>query len=366
MTSTPQLDHHASYFDHRTTNIIKGVALILMFVHHFFTFPDSLIEGISYPWMEGFSEIFREPTKICVSVFAFLTGYLYYFQSQKTFRYSLKKIGDVLIPYWIVFFILLPIRVAVKQEFVLGKAIMEFFTLRSAVMVFCWYVQFYCLTMLILPVLTKFLPQTSKFMSFFNGLIVPVVLCRILRYHTDIYLLQHAADMLQQWFPCVAVGYLFALHNLFPHWLDPVFSVGKRKWGQRLIWLTLVLTACYGRRVLDSFVLGSYLYQGSDTRLYLTMDLFYAPCFVYGLVNLCGKGRLYSILEAIGKKSMTMWFLHCVFFNGSGSVFQSILYFPRNPVLVLIWGLLLCYGGAVVVDRIGKPLIRGKNKLLKW
>ena len=61
----------------RDSDIIKGMAIVLMFVHHFFCFPTWYVDGISYPKLTGFAEFFRFPTKICVSIFAFLTGYAY-------------------------------------------------------------------------------------------------------------------------------------------------------------------------------------------------------------------------------------------------------------------------------------------------
>lgn len=35
------------YFTKTQTNIIKGIAICFMFVHHFFTFPDKLVVEIS-------------------------------------------------------------------------------------------------------------------------------------------------------------------------------------------------------------------------------------------------------------------------------------------------------------------------------
>lgn len=363
MTSTPQT---GPYFDRRTTQLIKGIALILMFIHHFFTFPEALIASVSYPWMEGFAALFREPTKICVSLFAFLTGYFYFFQESKTFRYSLKKIGDLLIPYWAVFLILLLVRALIEGEFVLQKAVLEFFVLRYSVMIFCWYVQFYCLTMLLLPVLTRFMPRESKFLSFVLGAGVPYVLLGIGSLNTDVFLLQSALSSLQQWLPCVVSGYLFAQHDLFRSWLDKIFTVSPNKWVQRAVWLCLAAAVFFGRRVLDTFIPASVLYAGDTMHLYLTMDMVYAPCFIYALVRLTESlpRRVRAVPEAIGTRSMVMWFLHCIFFNGSDRIFQPILYFPRNPILVLIWGLALCYGAAVIIDWICRPLIRGKNKLL--
>ena len=57
----------------------------------------------------------------------------------------------------------------------------------------------------------------------------------------------------------------------------------------------------------------------------------------------------------IGKYSMYMWYLHCIFFNNSQAFFKPVLYAPRVPVLVLIWGLAL---GIVAAWLLEKPVSR--------
>jgi len=76
-------DNHESYFDKHTTNIIKGIALIFMFIHHMFTFPDAYIDGISYPALEPYAKWLCTPFNMCVAIFAFLTGYCYFFCKEK-------------------------------------------------------------------------------------------------------------------------------------------------------------------------------------------------------------------------------------------------------------------------------------------
>lgn len=70
------------------------------------------------------------------------------------------------------------------------------------------------------------------------------------------------------------------------------------------------------------------------------------PLFVYGLVEVCHKinnNILIRLLSAIGESSMLMWFIHGIFFNCSKQIFQQILYLPKFPVLVLLWGLAICW-----------------------
>ena len=38
-----------AYINKENTLAIKGIALILMFIHHFFTFPNWIISGASFP-----------------------------------------------------------------------------------------------------------------------------------------------------------------------------------------------------------------------------------------------------------------------------------------------------------------------------
>lgn len=59
-----------------------------------------------------------------------------------------------------------------------------------------------------------------------------------------------------------------------------------------------------------------------------------------------------------------MWFVSCIFFNNSKQVFRPILYFPRNPVLVLLWGLILCMAVSVILNFVVSRLTDWKNKLL--
>lgn len=94
-------------FDRNTTNIIKGIMLTFMFILHFFTMPEEYVAGIAYPNLVGFSIFWNKPLDICVPVFAFLTGYFYHYSSTKDYRYSMKKLKQILIPYWMVYVVLL-------------------------------------------------------------------------------------------------------------------------------------------------------------------------------------------------------------------------------------------------------------------
>lgn len=354
---------HTPYFSRETTNIIKGIALIMMFIHHFFTFPSSIVCDVNYPWIQWFADYFEGPTSLCVPIFAFLTGYFYYYTSQKTYRYSVKKIFDLLIPYWGAFFLLLLISMAAGYRPDFQRFLTEFLGMKINVMVFCWYVRFYIFAMLLLPIYVRFVPESRGF-SLVIGFLLPYIFLELL---TSVPILRSPLESLTSNFPTVAVGYLFAQHDLFRNWFDSFPGHGKTGRFQWVKWAALLAVVLWCKQFIYSITLGSVSCFGQGIDLYFSTDLIYAPCFVYGIVQLfhsCHPRKfLRTALVEIGKMSMLMWFLHCAFFNYSASLLQPVLYFPQNPVLVLLWGLFLCYTIAKGIDVLCKPLVRMVDRL---
>lgn len=119
------------YFNKNTTNILKGVMLIFMFIHHFFTFPIWYVEGISYPKLLGFAKIFNVPFKICVPTFAFLTGYFYWVTPDKSFAYSIKKIKGILKDYWGIYIVVLIIAATLGYKDLITPVVLETVGLRT-------------------------------------------------------------------------------------------------------------------------------------------------------------------------------------------------------------------------------------------
>lgn len=360
----------SSCFDRETSNALKGIALILMFVHHFFTFPDWIVCGVEYPWQQAFTNQFCAPTDICVRLFAFLTGYFYAF-SKGTLGYSARKITDFLLSYWTVCLPLILIAM-LTGSFTLSKSglMMELLGLKNGVMTFCWYVYFYCIVMVMLPLLTR-RDSHSPIMDTFVLLVLPTVWLNIWVDHETQWTLHAVAWNLRQWYPCVAVGYLFGKYGLFEKWFDAFLPKGEKPgFGVRVVLPAIMVWAAFrGRYYIEGLNLGSITFRSSDITMMLTEDIVNAPLFLYGaasLLLLCRKSLFFRVLEKIGKRSMLMWFYHCIFFNCCKQFTQIILYFPRNPILVLLNGLLLCYLAAAVTEPVRKALVDGKNRLLDW
>lgn len=82
----------------KMTQMIKGLAILTMLMHHFIVIPVNSIE-FSY-----ITSLFGYFCKICVALYALLSGYGYFFAKEKTIKYGLKKIWGLLKIYWLSLF----------------------------------------------------------------------------------------------------------------------------------------------------------------------------------------------------------------------------------------------------------------------
>lgn len=360
------------YIDRSTTAALKGLALLFMFAHHFFTFPGWYVEGIAYPGIFPFVRFLQNPLKICVVLFAFLTGYFYVFSSRKTLKYSLQKITDVLVSYWLVYLPLMALALALGcWKFSLSGFVKELFALERPVMVFCWYVYFYCISMAILPLLDR-LSTGKPLADSALMLLLPTAVFTILRgmaeyeFGLENHPLVEVLNFMREWFPCMAVGWLCGRYAFFETYLDPLTEKLAGGRGKYLFYLILCGGSFFGRLICPQFTFGAVIVAGNRMDLVFLMDLVYGPLFFYGAVNLLTAipfAAVHKPLMALGSQSLLMWFLHCVFFNCCKTHTQPLLYLPKNPILVILWGLGLCYGAARLLDLPLKRLLKAKNKL---
>ena len=149
--------HTIFQMDRAFSKQLKGIAITLMIVHHFFGYPTWYISGIAYPGLEGIADTICVTSKTCVGIFAFITGWTYALHQDKSFKYSLKKIWRILVDYWVVYLLLLGIAAVISgvAPFRGGwNRILEMFAINlsgTSIMLFCWYIFFYLFLMLFFP-----------------------------------------------------------------------------------------------------------------------------------------------------------------------------------------------------------------------
>lgn len=192
---------------------IKGVAIILMLIHHCFGFPEWYYISIKYVELDIVLYGIKFTTKICVAIFAFITGWGFAYTSNKSIYSSIKRIKNLLMKYWFVMMLILLLAIITgfryQDKYVF---LLELFGLYTPIMIFGWYVYFYILSMLFLPLVYHF----------FNDLKLTLIIAFIsLLISEKIYLIIHnniLRDVIAHflfYFPIIVLGYLMAYHNLY-------------------------------------------------------------------------------------------------------------------------------------------------------
>ena len=287
--------------------------------------------------------------KICVPVFAFLTGWVYYYHKDKTIKYSIKKITTFLLDYWIV---VLPMGIFAflfcGYNFSI-KSLGELLPVHNhPLMIFAWYVWFYILMMLAFPlfyIIEKHI-RTIWLHLFF---IVLTFGCLMILYFAKIGEIKTFC----QWFPCAICGYYIAKFRMLEFFLLFI----KNKCMALLVSIFSLASTLY------IFSFDFYLPNGSFLHAYTRYTT--APLFVLGIIllrQILNINILWSSLGYIGKHSMNIWFVHCIFFSSvSRNVVQNMACFADEPMWIYSIVVIFSLGVSILISPIQSKL---KHRLL--
>ena len=332
------------------TKLLKGIAIILMVAHHSFGFPQWYASGIAYPYLEPYADMIdRSASFAVVPMFVFITGWTYYLHKEKTLAYSLKKITVFLLDFWLVLFAFSALAVYFcGYNLTASGLLMEMFSIESEVMCFSWFVFFYIEMMLFLPFLHKKV----------ENLTFKQTICRIMIFLAVVKLIAFGLELcglkMSFWYtalnrrffryiPIAISGYLCARYNVLDKLYERFVSYCPPK-------KFLAILACV------------VLYQIVTSIGAINIGLFLCPIFISLLATFnIDYGHLASrVVMFLGKHSMNIWFLQCIFFSWTTrEVFQKYAYWPVNPVLVVVWILALC-------TCISIPLTKVQEKIDKF
>lgn len=319
--------------DKKTTQMIKGIAILIMLAHHFIVFPFSSLPHVV--------TLFGQACKICVAIYAVLSGYGYFFTKEKTIKYGLKKIWGLLKIYWISLFTLfIPAALVGEWKITPEKLIVQIFGLLPNLNWFAWYVFFYIFCVLVMPLLCKYkVLRFKKYINLVLMLIIPyifeVVLHSIPNYETNTVI--HDLYSCVLYFPCFLIGYWMAENKV-------VEKSKKMKCFKNPGFCILGIAMVFVARILISSIAGFLL------------DVVYVPILICCIVNLFEKTNWNVILKplsVLGKYSTSMWFFHAVFFSTYVcDWFQPILKLVSWAPLMYVWLVVLSLVGAVIYQKI--------------
>lgn len=323
--------------DKKTTQMIKGIAILIMIAHHFIVIPFS-----DLPYLVT---LFGYACKICVAIYAVLSGYGYFFTKEKTIRYGLKKIWGLLQIYWISLFTLfIPTAVMGGWKITPWKLVVQMFGLSPNLNWFAWYVFFYVFCMLVMPVLCKY--RVFRFKPYINLLMMVVVpyvfelaLHFVPNYENNTII--HDLFSCFLYFPCFLIGYWMAENNV-------IEKSKEMKSFKNPIFYILGIAIVFASRILINSIAGFLL------------DVFYVPIIICCIANLFEKVNCVLIkkeLSVFGKYSTQIWFFHAVFFSTYVcDWFQPILKVVSWPPLMFVWLVILSLVGAIIYEKILKGI----------
>lgn len=209
----------------KDSDMLKGIAIIMMLIHHFW---NPVMQPIPRQFQLGdfivpnIEILIAETSKICVSIFAFLTGYVLWLNRNKysSYSYIYGKLRSFLLNYWFVgfVFILLAIAFAIKLPslkifianlFGFEVGAYEILGYDYVNVVHAWYVRFYICLLLTFPIILRLLDRTDRFNHFVTFCIYIVICeCAYLCFrNSDVYILKKMVAIYFQWIPAVLFGY---------------------------------------------------------------------------------------------------------------------------------------------------------------
>lgn len=309
------------------SNFIKGVAIVLMLIHHLFAYSERypanieiyfLIDSIRYEQLVG------EIGKYCVPIFLFISGYGFSKSSQKNTEigYYLNKILYIFIGYWLVFIIFVPLSyyfsewkfVNLEPRFLVSN----FLGISSSYNGEWWFFLPYILLILLTPLFHKLASSPISLMG------ISFVL----------YGMSWVPSEMQNffyWQPAYILGFLFPFISS-----NLINFIHKRRLLMFLLCLFIVI---FGNK-----------FYGWDSMPFLVV-------FFVIIIRLCFDFLpkwVVVTLNELGRKSLFIWLTHsfyCYHFA------KEVIYYPKYTVLIFINLLLISYLSALILSYIYSKVI---------
>ncbi len=329
-------------FSKEDTLVIKGMAILLMFCHHLFAFPDRIAEGNSYQYLFLIGEMTMESClgsagKLCVALFLFLGGYGTWLGCRKTdrlYRAVFSKIRKLYIVYWQVFVIFIPIciwrgleHIVLTPEAFVGN----FLGLKCSYNGEWWFFLSYVELLLLFPLLRRL---SDRFSSWAAELAAAagwmLVALYVLPGVSKLPWAQGIADsflykeliITSPLLPVFWMGCMFAKHDFL--------GKGKAFFAGKLLAVPLGILG-----VLLALVLRYFHWFG-------VLDFLLAPLFTLAMTVLLNNpvgNCLRKGLILIGKESTICWLTHSFYCY---QLCQKFVFAPRYSLLIVALLLVMC------------------------
>lgn len=340
------------FYGKNEAKIISGVAIVMMFVHHLFGFDyyrfpqNTYLETLSISGI-SIQRILASSGKLCVAIFAFMSGYALWLQTHKNlgWRHISAKLAHFLSSYWLILGVFLLYGIIAHEPLPsasdLSLNMVGFNTspLMPYVNVpFAWYVYYFTGFILISPLLIKIFRQH-------NNISTDIILLIIIGVAVWIF----------------GTNSIYGYFSLIPKFFNLLFisTIGilTAKWHifERLYALPITSKV----NTLGVLILILLVFASRQVFVLLGINYFFIEAMIAGAAIYCFTllshkikfQSLRTLFIVLGTYSMNLWFLHGIFFTGNRPL-QRLLYMPKISILILIWSFILLLPFAIAISRI--------------
>lgn len=349
-------------FSRQDTKALKGVAILLMLMHHLLAFPDRL--PIKYQYAVSAAALKQLTTvgsfgKICVYIFMFLGGLGLAKQIQAHRFHLLKKIWGLYLVYWRVFLIFVPLGFLFFSRqpryskafmwnrfasFSFGKFLQNLTGYASSYNGEWWFVRVFVAT-IFLGTIYYYLTEKINNVYLETGLVLFTSVFTVKFLPALIKLppfssLASSYLWMQLFMPNAFIcsylfGIVFGKYNVFAN-LRRLFSSYNAFW-RAMIGLLLIACAFY----FQENVFGNV----SEMMLVIT-PVFMTGCLL--LLDLSAKAS--KVLRYFGRMSTNLWLIHTVFCYYFYP-FTIAVFWSRNPLVAYLTLLLLALLASVLLEQ---------------
>ncbi|WP_353846725.1 acyltransferase family protein [Clostridium sp. VAP51] len=324
------------------TAICKGIAIILMLMHHLFGFNDRIKNGAEYTSIfsisgENIEFLIAHFGKICVAMFLFLNGFGMYkkwIENKDNINSIIfDRVKALYINYWTIFLIFIPVSfLFVIREFRFSEFFDNFVGYSSSYNPEGWFLKLYIITF---PIAVKIISQSSL-VTVFRIILISVLASTILPEFKNIQIFnsffkttfsRELLDLLY-WIPCFLMGCTFAKFDLFSKFQKKCI---ENKLDNIFVYILFSVIIIYIRK------------RNANT---IDFDYLLVPIFIISSVNIIKILRINKIFEFLGKNSTNIWLMHSYFCY---QYFQKLVYYPKNSIIIVIWLILLCIICSILV-----------------
>lgn len=353
---------------------LKGIAIILLFWHHLFGCGTFLMleENVWQPCFGKYDAIIGWGAKICIGLFAAISGYGLYKSYILPDKSRLgKRIVKFLITYWtMLFFMAIPYLIYF-DKFNSQWLVMNLFALlhndEMLYLSLSWYVKVYLEILLVLP-LVKFLNKKIGIIH------IEIVLYIVLPLTVSCFLPEAEAyfcdwktnifssiKLLFTWYPVFHVGVILSKYGLLEKYIGFSARVLKdeKKYKAAIItfitiWLMLQIICYRGQWIFN------YYTDVICVAFFIFAFYFCNQCYSLKVMKF-----IPGLLEFLGKYSFQYWLVSGMFYLNT-TEFQWILVLPKYSVLILIWKFIIITPIAIAMYKISEWIYNNIFKLRRF